>query len=165
MPSSKYNATDRLPDSATECEHSCRDKTSCKHPCCKRHISPIVQLRSAERLRLVASHEPEECKHTCSNKATCGHHCCKRHLTQQQLACGRKQQTSTSPQVVTQVHRIGQQHASNSKLDQVRRISGGPHLNVEGKAISKAESDPRARSSDATPSFHFFIYDIESTGT
>jgi len=53
-----------------ECSHSCKNKVTCGHKCCKRHL----------RFQVNETATSHECKHSCKNKASCGHKCCKRHL-------------------------------------------------------------------------------------
>ena len=164
MPSDQLQPDYQRPATAAECGHKCKDKGSCGHACCKRHLAPELQLKAAQQPSHQSSLGLPECGHKCRNKIACGHRCCKRHLSQQELARGRQEGSSVILQVVPQAARKSQHDTCNSNLQQVRRASSGPQLGVQGKSIAQAKSDPEARSSDATPSFHFFIYDIESTG-
>lgn len=165
MPRKKQDPEGKpVADVAAECKHSCRGKETCGHTCCKRHLSPIVQLKAAQRLCREPLARAAECKHTCSDKLACGHQCCKRHLPRDVSASHGKQQPSVNLQVVKQAARKPQHLASNHDFNQVRRVSSGAQLGVQGISLNKAQQDSQAKSTDATPSFHFFIYDIESTG-
>lgn len=163
MPLKKQVADDQ-PTSVPACKHTCKHKDACGHLCCKRYLSPIVQLKSAQRLSSEPASTTFECKHTCSNKLSCGHHCCKRHLSREAPLGSRKQQPAVNLELVTQGTRKPPRHTSCQGVSQVRRASSGPVLGVQGKSV-RVDEDPQARSSsDATPSYHFLIYDIESTG-
>ena len=157
-----------LPDApgkiATECKHSCKDKETCGHPCCKRHLSPIVQLKAAQRLSSESASKSVECRHTCRDKLACGHQCCKRHLSREATETVAKQQPSLNLQVVKQATRKSQLPTTTHSFHQVRRASSGPQLTVQGRAVTKTQEESQATTADAKPKFHFFIYDIESTG-
>ena len=148
---------------ATECKHSCKDKETCGHPCCKRHLSPILQLKAAQRLSSEPASKSVECRHTCRDKLACGHQCCKRHLSRDASETVAKQQPSLNLQVVKQTTRKSQLPTTTHSFHQVRRASSGPQLAVQGRAVAKTQEESQANS-DANPKFHFFIYDIESTG-
>ncbi|KAL0035623.1 hypothetical protein WJX79_003704 [Trebouxia sp. C0005] len=101
--------------------------------------------------------------HTCRDKLACGHQCCKRHLSREAFETVAKQQPSLNLQVVKQATRKSQL-PTTPHFHQVRRASSGPQLAVQGRAVAKIQEEPQARNPDANLKFHFFIYDIESTG-
>ncbi len=162
--SSKQHSPEVPGNVATECKHRCKDKEACGHPCCKRHLSPIVQLKAAQRLSSDPASKSVECRHTCRDKLACGHQCCKRHLSREATETVAKQQPSLNLQVVKQATRKSQLPTPTHSFHQVRRASSGPQLAVQGRAVAKTQEEPQARYPDANPKFHFFIYDIESTG-
>lgn len=162
--SSKHHLPEAPGNVATECKHRCKDKEACGHPCCKRHFSPIVQLKAAQRLSNEPASKSVECRHTCRDKLACGHQCCKRHLSREASETVAKQQPSLNLQVVKQATRKSQMPTTTHSSHQVRRASSGPQLAVQGRAVAKTQEEPQARNPDANPKFHFFIYDIESTG-
>lgn len=162
--SSKQRLPEVSGNVATECKHGCKDKEACGHPCCKRHLSPIVQLKAAQRLSSESASKSVECRHTCRDKLACGHQCCKRHLSREATETVAKQQPSLNLQVVKQATRKSQLPTTTHSFHQVRRASSGPQLTVQGRAVTKTQEESQATTADAKPKFHFFIYDIESTG-
>ncbi len=162
--SSKQHSPEVPNNVAAECKHRCKDKEACGHPCCKRHLSPIVQLNAAQRLSSEPASTTVECRHTCRDKLACGHQCCKRHFSREATETVAKQQPCLNLQVVKQATRKSQLPTIAHSIHQVRRASSGPQLAVQGRAVPKTHEEPQATNSDASPKFHFFIYDIESTG-
>ncbi|DBB01647.1 TPA: hypothetical protein ACH3X1_000283 [Trebouxia sp. C0004] len=162
--SSKHHSPEGTGNVATECKHRCKDKKTCGHPCCKRHLSPIVQLKAAQRLSGEPASKSVECRHTCRDKLACGHQCCKRHLSREATETVAKQQPSLNLQVVKQATRKSQLPTTTHSIHQVRRASSGPLLGVQGRAVAKTQEEPQATTPVDKPKFHFFIYDIESTG-
>lgn len=149
---------------AAECKHRCKNKEACGHPCCKQHLSPVVQLKTAQRLSSEPASNSVECRHTCRDKLACGHQCCKRHLSREATETVTKRQPSLNLQVVKQATRRSQLPTTAHSIHQVRRVSLGPLLGVQGRAVAKTQEEPQASTANAKPKFHFFIYDIESTG-
>lgn len=160
MPAKKHLSDELAASVVVECKHSCKHKDTCGHACCKRHLSPISQLKSAQLSE--ASSYTNECKHKCSDRSACGHQCCKRHLSREVPAVD---QPAVNLQVVTQGAHKAQQHPSNHALNQVRRSCSGPQLRVQGRSVVNAKEGFQARCADASCRYHFFVYDIESTGT
>lgn len=149
--------------SVTECKHKCKNKESCGHACCKRHLSVAVPPQTAQQKVVGAANGMPECKHTCSDKLACGHPCCKRHLSQEALASGCKQQFRPKLQLMTQGQRKEQRLKVSSDTQQVRRNTPRPQMGVRGRSLSSA-ADLHTRTTDTDLTFHFFAYDIESTG-
>ena len=145
-----------------ECKHACKDKESCGHACCKRHLTPVAQLKSTQRLAEIST-LVTECKHTCRDKLACGHQCCKRHLAREAIADLRNLQPNINLQMTAQAGRKPQQ-ASNKHARGQQKPATSALLQVHGKSVSTAKQDPQPSSSEATPSYHFYVYDIESTG-
>lgn len=150
--------------SVVECKHACTNKESCGHACCKRHLTPAAQLKSTQQLA-ETSNLVTECKHTCRDKLACGHQCCKRHLAREAVADLRKPQPNVNLQLTAQAGRKPQQGCNKHLGGQSRSASTAATLQVKGKSVSTAKQGLQPKSSEALPSYHFYVYDIESTGT
>ena len=144
---------------AVECKHDCKDKECCGPACCKRHLSLVSQLESSQRVAETAT-SAVECKHNCRDKLVCGHQCCKRHLARQGSLDLRKLQPAVNLQLTAQSARRSAANKPTSGSD--GKAPSAAVLQVQGRAVSTATSV--RHSPQAAPLYHFFVYDIESTG-
>ena len=151
------------PATAAECKHACRDKESCGHSCCKKHLPVATQLKLTQRLAAASAQTPE-CKHTCRDKLACGHQCCKRHFSRNLAADPEKPQPSANLQITPQTGRRPRHTPDRQVPSQDRAAIRTAILQVHGKSVS-AKQDAQDTSSKAKLNYHFFVYDLESTGS
>lgn len=150
------------PATIAECKHACKDKESCLHSCCKKHLAVATQLKLTQRL-VAASQPTPECKHTCRDKLACGHQCCKRHLSRDLAADPEKPQPRANLQMNPQTGRRPRSTPDKQVPSQHPAVPCAALLHVQGKSVS-AKQQTQELSAKANPSYHLFVYDIESTG-
>lgn len=148
------------PATAAECKHTCKDKASCGHLCCKKHLPVATQLKFTQR-PVAASAPTRECKHTCRDKLACKHQCCKRHFTRDLAADSQKPPPSANLQIAAQAGRQSRHTTDKHVPSQTRGASSTSLLQVQGKSVSPAKQDPCLKTK---PNYHYFVYDLESTG-
>lgn len=153
------------PATAAECKHTCKNKESCGHSCCKRHLPLATQLKLSQRLVEVSSPTPE-CKHTCPDKLACGHQCCKRHFSRDLTADPHKAkaQPPANLQLSAQPGRKTWHSTDKHVPSQRTSASRAAFLQVEGKCVPQRKQDVPDSSLGSTAKYHIFVYDIESTG-
>lgn len=151
------------PAIAAECKHTCKDKEACRHSCCKQHLPVATQLKLKQRL-VTASAPTPECKHTCLDKLACGHQCCKRHFSRDLAADPEKPQPPANLQIIAQTGRRPRHTPDKQLPRQDRAATRTAMLQVHGKSVP-AKQVAQDRSSEAKLNYHFFVYDLESTGT
>lgn len=150
------------PATTAECKHACKDKEACKHACCKKHLPLATQLKLTQRL-VAASQPTPECKHTCRDKVACGHQCCKRHFPRDLAADPEKPQLRANLQIHPQTGRKPLHTPDKQVPSQSRAAPRAALLHVQGKSVS-AKQEAQELSTKASPGYHLFVYDIESTG-
>ena len=152
------------PANTAECKHACKDKKTCGHLCCKRHLPVATQPKLATQRLGAASAPTSECKHTCCDKLACGHQCCKRHFSRDLAADLEKPQHRANLQTTSQTGRTPRHIPNEQDSSQSRAVSCATMLQVHGKSVP-TKPEAKALSSKTKPSYHFFVYDLESTGT
>lgn len=146
-----------------ECKHACKDKETCGHACCKRHLLVATQLKLGKQRFGAASAPTPECKHTCRDKLACGHQCCKRHLSRGVAADPPTPQPPANLQITPQTSRRPSHIPDKQELRQNKAASCAATLQGHGKSVS-AKQEAQDLSSKAKLGYHFFVYDLESTG-
>lgn len=102
-----------------------------------------------------------ECKHTCRDKLACGHQCCKRHFSRDLPADPQKAQPPANLQMTAQAGRKAV-HSTDKHVPS--QLACAALLQVQGKSVLQSRKALPDSSSDADAKYHFFVYDIESTG-
>lgn len=149
------------PVTAAKCKHACKNKETCGHACCKRHLPLATQLKLSQRLVGVSAPTPSECKHTCRDKRACGHQCCKRHFSRDLTADPQEAQPPANLQITAQAGRKAL-HSTDKHVP--RQLACAALLQVQGKSVLQSKKALPESSPDANAKYHFFVYDIESTG-